>query len=59
MSSDVNERIDYDALVANEAAQLPSAARADAKPDDLPLIRQAFDFSRDAHEGQVRKSGEP
>ncbi len=59
MSSDVNERIDYDALVANEAAQLLSAARAYVKPDDLPLIRQAFDFSRDAHEGQVRKSGEP
>ena len=48
MSSDVNERIDYDALVANEAAQLLSAARAYVKPDDLPLIRQAFDFSRDA-----------
>src|SRR5574343_762189 len=59
MSSDVNERIDYDALVANEAAQLLSAARAYVKPDDLPLIRQAFDFSRDAHEGQTRKTGEP
>ena len=31
MSSDVNERIDYDALVANEAAQLLSAARAYVK----------------------------
>ena len=58
-SSDVNERIDYDALVAAEAAQLLGAAKAYLKPEDLPLIRQAFDFSRDAHEGQIRKSGEP
>ena len=51
--------IDYDALVAAQATTLLAAAEAYLRPEDVLLVRQAFAFSRDAHEGQVRKSGEP
>jgi len=28
-------------------------------PDEIGTIEQAYEFSRNAHEGQFRKSGEP
>ena len=51
--------IDYDALVAAQATALFTAVEAYLRPEDVLLVQQAFAFSRDAHEGQVRKSGEP
>ena len=28
-------------------------------PDEISVIEEAYEFSRSAHEGQFRKSGEP
>ncbi|WP_174875978.1 RelA/SpoT family protein [Vogesella oryzae] len=51
--------IDYHALVESEAAALFEAAAQYLKPEDVQLLRQAFQTAREAHEGQTRKSGEP
>lgn len=51
--------IDYHALVRNEATALFEAAAGYLKPEDIQLLRQAFDTAHSAHEGQIRKSGEP
>ena len=29
------------------------------KPDDVALVEHAYQFSKSAHEGQFRKSGDP
>jgi GTP pyrophosphokinase len=39
--------------------QLLDRASAYLKPDDLVRIREAYEFAEKAHQGQVRKSGEP
>ena len=31
----------------------------DVEEDDIALIQKAYDFAKKAHEGQLRKSGEP
>lgn len=51
--------IDYTAQVEAEAAAFFDAAARYLKPEDVQLLRQAFEVARDAHEGQTRKSGEP
>ena len=59
MDTGIEASIDYDALIAGEAAAFFEAAERYLKPDDVQMLRQAFSLSREAHEGQSRKSGEP
>jgi GTP pyrophosphokinase len=42
-----------------DAETLLQEVSAYLKPEDVELIRQALEFSDHAHEGQLRKSGEP
>lgn len=51
--------VDYDAMVEGQAEELLRTVATYLKPDDLPFVRAAFEFARDAHAGQTRKSGEP
>ncbi|MGL6072099.1 HD domain-containing protein, partial [Craterilacuibacter sp.] len=51
--------IDYQAMIDTAASALFESASGYLKPEDVQLLRQAFDVSREAHEGQTRKSGEP
>ncbi|GAB7386506.1 GTP diphosphokinase [Bacillaceae bacterium] len=39
--------------------EIMSKAKKYMSEQDLELLRQAYEFARQAHEGQVRKSGEP
>lgn len=50
---------EYVALVEAEAQALFDAAALYLRPEDVDTIRRAFAFSRAAHCGQTRKSGEP
>ena len=50
---------DYAAQVEADARSFYEAASAYLRPEDVQLLRQAFELSREAHEGQTRKSGEP
>ena len=59
MNSADAHTIDYDAMVNAQAEALLSTAATYLKPDDVPFLRTAFEFARDAHTGQTRKSGEP
>ena len=59
METGVQSVIDYNALIEREAAAFFEAAARYLKPEDVQLLRQAFEVSREAHEGQTRKSGEP
>lgn len=59
MSADVDSPIDYQAVIDRDAEAFFSAASRYLKPDDIKLLQQAFALSREAHEGQTRKSGEP
>ena len=53
LNSDQSARVsdEFDALLALISDRRPEA--------NLPRIRRAFDYSRDAHSDQVRSSGEP
>lgn len=51
--------IDYSVLIENQAENLFERAGTYLKPEDIQLLRQAFEVARNAHEGQTRKSGEP
>jgi guanosine-3',5'-bis(diphosphate) 3'-pyrophosphohydrolase len=51
--------IDYQAVIDRDAEAFFAAAARYLKPDDVSMLRQAFALSREAHEGQTRKSGEP
>ncbi len=42
-----------------EISHLLEMTRAYLSPDKLAIIRQAYEFALKAHEGQVRRSGEP
>ncbi len=59
MSSVEAASVDYDLLVAGQAEALLATAGTYLKEDDLPFLHEAFQFARDAHAGQTRKSGEP
>jgi GTP diphosphokinase / guanosine-3',5'-bis(diphosphate) 3'-diphosphatase len=59
MSAEVVAPVDYRAIVERDAEAFFAAAARYLKPDDVRLLRQAFAVSREAHEGQTRKSGEP
>ncbi|MXR38271.1 RelA/SpoT family protein [Craterilacuibacter sinensis] len=59
MQLDSAPTIDYQAMIDTAASALLESAVAYLKPEDVQLLRQAFDVSREAHEGQTRKSGEP
>jgi GTP pyrophosphokinase/guanosine-3',5'-bis(diphosphate) 3'-pyrophosphohydrolase len=50
---------DYQAIIDRDAEAFFAAAARYLKPDDVRLLQQAFAVSREAHEGQTRKSGEP
>lgn len=50
---------DYTALIETQAGNLFERAGTYLKPEDVQLLRQAFEVARNAHEGQTRKSGEP
>ena len=56
---DASSEMDYDALVQEKfEAMLSQAADCDKELDQL-LVRRAFDFAREKHTGQTRRSGEP
>ncbi|WP_028537119.1 RelA/SpoT family protein [Paludibacterium yongneupense] len=59
MCSDIVATIDYRAIVDADAETFFAAAARFLKPEDVQLLHQAFELSREAHEGQTRKSGEP
>ncbi len=42
-----------------EVGQLTQTLRAYLKPEDIAPVEEAFRFSKAAHQGQYRKSGEP
>jgi len=42
-----------------EISHLLELTRAYLSPDKLAIVRQAYEFALKAHEGQVRRSGEP
>jgi GTP pyrophosphokinase len=42
-----------------EVSHLLELTRAYLSPDKLAIVRQAYEFALKAHEGQVRRSGEP
>jgi len=39
--------------------QLIEKAQSYLEPDKIALVEQAYNFASEAHQGQVRKSGEP
>ncbi|AXK38357.1 RelA/SpoT family protein [Crenobacter cavernae] len=51
--------IDYNARIDADAEAFFGAAGRYLKPEDVAMLRRAFVVSREAHEGQTRKSGEP
>ena len=57
--ADTDSAVDYRPLIEAESSSLFELASRYLKPEDVQLLRQAFEVSRDAHEGQTRKSGEP
>ncbi|MBV8046178.1 MAG: bifunctional (p)ppGpp synthetase/guanosine-3',5'-bis(diphosphate) 3'-pyrophosphohydrolase [Paludibacterium sp.] len=59
MNADAVSPIDYQAIIERDAEAFFAAAARYLKPDDIKLLQQAFALSREAHEGQTRKSGEP
>jgi len=59
MSAEPVIPVDYAAQIAADAETFFGAAGRYLKPEDVQLLRQAFEVSRNAHEGQTRKSGEP
>ncbi len=59
MSADLTAVIDYESMIDADAAAFLEAAARYLRPEDVQLLRQAFELSRAAHEGQTRKSGEP
>ena len=42
-----------------DISQLMDKARGYLPPEKLAIVRRAYQFALKAHEGQVRKSGEP
>jgi len=59
MGAEAAPQIDYQGAVDRDAEAFFAAALRYLKPDDIKLLQQAFALSREAHEGQTRKSGEP
>ncbi|MDF0605316.1 bifunctional (p)ppGpp synthetase/guanosine-3',5'-bis(diphosphate) 3'-pyrophosphohydrolase [Neisseriaceae bacterium TC5R-5] len=59
MAAGIEEEVDYQALVQNAAVAFFEAAGTYLKPEDVQLLRSVFEVSKDAHQGQIRKSGEP
>ncbi|MBD5369973.1 MAG: bifunctional (p)ppGpp synthetase/guanosine-3',5'-bis(diphosphate) 3'-pyrophosphohydrolase [Bacteroides sp.] len=49
----------YDRIVEERAHRVFDMMRARTSPEDMVRLRQAFEFARDAHSTQRRKSGEP
>ncbi len=51
---------DYNAYLNGQLQEMVSAlARRGVDPAELARIEDAFEFAREAHSGQKRKSGEP
>lgn len=59
MGTGIETGIDYNALIDSEAAAFLESAARYLKPEDVEMLKLAFQVSREAHEGQTRKSGEP
>lgn len=51
--------VSYEQLVASRYEQLENSFLANRPKEDAARVRAAFDFAREKHEGQNRKSGEP
>jgi GTP pyrophosphokinase len=51
--------INYDALIQSSADELFDRMSLKEDPKDLQRLRDAFEFAREAHSPQRRKSGEP
>jgi GTP pyrophosphokinase len=52
-------RVANDETPEERFSDLQKMAASYLAPEDLDTLRKAFEFARDAHEGQCRKSGEP
>lgn len=51
--------VDYGAIVEEGARFFFESVQCYLRPEDILLLRQAYEVSRSAHQGQIRKSGEP
>lgn len=51
--------VDYDKIIDRAAARVFDAMSARTSPEDMERLRHAFDFAREAHSSQKRKTGEP
>ena len=51
--------VNYDALVQERFEAMLSQAATCDKELDQTLVRRAFEYARDKHSGQTRRSGEP
>ncbi|MDE7509239.1 MAG: HD domain-containing protein, partial [Muribaculaceae bacterium] len=49
----------YDKIVENRAQRVFDIMAARCSKEDLARLREAFEFAREAHKHQRRKSGEP
>jgi len=47
------------AVVETEAISLTNKVREYLPPEKVALVEAAYEFALNAHQGQVRKSGEP
>ena len=59
---EITEEVDrqrYDKLVENRAQRVFDVMAARASDTDMKRLREAFEFAREAHSKQRRKSGEP
>jgi GTP diphosphokinase / guanosine-3',5'-bis(diphosphate) 3'-diphosphatase len=58
-ASSVSDPIDYARLVEDRYAELEAVFASNRPKEDLAKVRAAFEYARDQHSGQARKSGEP
>ncbi len=52
-------KINYDKIVEERAAHVFDVMRSRSSDEDMKRLREAFEFAREAHKTQKRKSGEP
>lgn len=51
--------LDYDKIVTERARHVFDVMRTRTTPEDMQRLEEAFEFAREAHSKQKRKSGEP
>ncbi len=59
MTERLTTPIDYDIIIDQAAGRVFDAMAGRTSPDDMVRLRHAFEFAREAHSKQKRKTGEP